>query len=540
MARLSIVLLAFALGCEGRISEPPPLAERPDVVTPEQCVGIIDAPETGWGLLDPIEYEHAVSTILEQDVQVADQLDAEQGSHITLLGAERLNEVAAALVLDHPLGNCTDDTCAEAFLQGAAQRAFRRSLDPEEQAFVSGRFADARSAGADVRRATAMVVEVLLQAPQTLYTPVFGAPRADGLIQLSGDEMATRMALFLWSGVPDEALRSAAAAGELDTSEGVAAQAARMLDHPRAEVALGRFAVDWLGLEGGATRDPLATADKDPARFPEMSDTMRAAMRREVIKLVGRALEGDDGVSTLFTSRDAYVDTDLATLYGVDAPEGGEGWVELPEGERAGLLTRAAFLANYAGASVRSPIRRGVFVLEEVLCRPLGEPPPNANDVRVEGGASDDGVRSVREDVIARTQGSGCIECHSAINPAGFLFDRYDAIGRFQLEEVVDVDGDAHTFTLDPSGDLLGTPFGDALELSTHLAQSPVVRECLAERLFEQAVGRHVAAEDACSIAEVRAQLVEHGDLRQALVALVTHESFRFVRPSSATSGEER
>ncbi|MBO6939757.1 MAG: DUF1592 domain-containing protein [Deltaproteobacteria bacterium] len=529
----TVLALGLALGCQGVIGDAGKAPVDPDGPRdPAACVGVIDAPETGWGQLDPIEYEHAIQTILGIDTAVAGRLDEHQGSHITLLGAESLNEVAADLVAAHELGGCTTDECATEWLVATGRRAFRRALDADEQAFVEGRYADARATGMDIREATAVVTEVLLQAPQTVYTPVLGPIDADGLVELSGAELATRMALFLWAGVPDDALMVAAESGALDTPEGLAAEAQRMLDDPRTGVALGRFAVDWLGLEGGPTLDPLAIAPKDEDRFGDVSDSLRAAMRKEIEMLFADTVREGGSLRDLLTTRRAWVDDELAALYGVDAPDGGEGWVELPEDERAGILTRAAFLANYAGAEVRSPIRRGVFVIEEVLCRHIEEPPPNANDVAVTGGATEEGeVRSVRDDVDARTRGGECAACHDMINPVGFLFDHYDALGRYQTEEMVEVDGEAHHFAVNASGAVQGAPLNGALELAEYLAESGEVSTCMSEHFFESATRRGIAPEDHCSVATAEATLAEGGSLRDALVAIVTAESFRYVRP---------
>ena len=198
----------------------------------------------------------------------------------------------------------------------------------------------------------------------------------------------------------------------------------------------------------------------------------------------------------------------------------------------AGILTRAAFLATFAGAEVRSPIRRGVFIIEEVLCRHIEEPPPNANDVAVTGGVTDAGeVRSVREDVDARTRGGECAACHDMINPVGFLFDHYDAIGRYQDEETVRVADEAHSFPVNASGAVQGAPLNGALELAEYLAESDEVSACMSEHFFEVAARRGIAPEDHCSVASAEATLADGGSLRDALVAIVTAESFRYVRP---------
>ena len=358
--------------------------------------------------------------------------------------------------------------------------------------------------------------------------------------RLRGSEVATRLALLLWNSIPDQTLLDAAASGELDDEGGIRAQAERMLADPRAREMVREFFFHWLGLDGSDNQPSLEAASKDDALYPEMDDALRASMREELGAFVERIVFEENGsIEALFTDRFAWVDAALADVYGVSGPASGREWVELNPSERAGILTRAAFLSVYSGSRTRSPIRRGVFVLSNALCRSLGEPPPNANDVRVEGGEGEEGVRSVREDVSARTSASECAACHQVINPIGFTFAHYDAIGRFQTRETHVVEGVEHVFDRDPSGalsagsDADGT-FADATELSLALAQSEQVRDCMATRFYEYAMRRHSEDADLCSLERLKTTFREGGTFIDLIVGVAQTDVFRHVNPMEA------
>jgi hypothetical protein len=223
----------------------------------------------------------------------------------------------------------------------------------------------------------------------------------------------------------------------------------------------------------------------------------------------------------------------------------GSAWVEPDPAERAGLFTRAAFLALYAGGEVQSPIRRGVFILERALCVPLGEPPPNASDTPVTGGnvEGEPEVRSVRQDVAAKTSGGVCSGCHDVINPIGFALEHYDALGRFQTEELhVGANGDPVALPIDASGDLPQSDVAGALaggvELSERLAGSRQAQACFAQRWLARALAREPAEADACSLHAAADALAGSGDMRALLDAIVQGDAFRHVR-AAGDAGEE-
>ena len=443
-----------------------------------------------------------------------------------------------ASVFPCDIAGAADDACATEFVDGFVTRAFRRPVSAEEREWLLGVYGDAKSE-LGFRDAMEVLLSVVLQSPQLLYVGEVGVEREGlppGVRALTDHELASRLSYFLWNTTPDEALLDAAARGELAAGAGLRAQAERMIADPRARETVQRFFWQWMQLDGGRLHHPLEETVKDAARYPEYDEAMRAAMRTELEAFVERVLsEGDGSFESLLTDRSAYVNASLASLYGVSggpATDSEWAWVELDGSERAGLLTRAAFLTVFSAANVQSPIRRGVFVLEEVLCQELGEPPPNASDVPVEGGEVDDGsgaavVRSVREDVEARTSDPQCATCHGLINPVGFAFEHYDAIGRWQ-----DEDPSAGT-AIDSTGRLAGTdvdgPVADAIALSEALARSERVRQCFADRWLVRALGQAPGEADACTEEAIRERFIETGSVRELLITIVESDAFRYL-----------
>lgn len=439
-----------------------------------------------------------------------------------------------------------DDACVDTFIDGFGARAFRRPLDDEERAWLRAVYDDVQ-VDATFAESMDVVLQVMLQAPAALYMFEAGSGDAEGeMRRLSDYEIASRLSYFVWNSMPDEALFEAAAAGELSQSDGLRAHAERLLADPRAEHNIQRFFSGWLQLDGGQLHHPLESTDKDTTLYPEYDDALRAAMRAETEAFVRRTFfEEGASFDKLFTGTYAYVNGPLAALYGVDGPsDDSYQWVDLDSSERAGLLTRAAFLTVLSTKNVTAPIRRGVWVIEEALCKKLGDPPPNANDTPVEGGSvqNEDGeieVRTVREDVEARTSDDQCAACHSVINPVGFSFENYDAIGRWQIDEVgtgLPVDASGKLVGSDVDGDLV-----DARDLSQRLAESEQVRGCFASMWAGTAFGQgsgtgHDFAIDSCSEQQIAERFAaangSGGDMRELLLGIIDSNAFRFINIS--------
>jgi hypothetical protein len=549
LAALTMIGSVTIGGCTGVLDGGPGLAGRAPGSPPGSgaCSTAVRASPAGLVRLTPDQY---VATV--QDLVGAPELElrvTDAGPILTETGVRELRDAVEATVAARDAWSAEVvpcDTsgavvpgCVDAFLDGFAARAYRRPLTADERSRLEATF-EAASAELSFADAMDVLVQVVLMAPQVVYRQDIGVadPSLPASIRrLTDHEVAARLSYTLWGTTPDAALLARADARGLSSAADVQAEARRMIADPRSRRVLGRFVWTWLGLDGNELHRGLAETEKDPELYPQDSPALRAAMQTEIEALVAWVMEEEGGsLETLLTTRRAYVNGPLAELYGV--PHGGGAddwrWVELPEGERAGLLTRAGFLGVHSGRRVSSPIRRGVVVLEEVACVALGAPPPDVNNVLPEGGEQLDEsgrtvVRSVREDVHARTRGAECVGCHDTINPVGYAFEHYDALGVFRTTEAltglpIDASG-----ALGRTGDADG-PVADAIELSERLAASDTTRRCVADRLLTRFYGSEASAElSECARDAARDAAIRTGRIEDVVLAIVGDDAFRLV-----------
>ncbi len=446
-----------------------------------------------------------------------------------LLAAE---EIAARAVKDHlrelvpcKVTDATADACAEHFLVTFTRRAFRRPATAAELAPLRALFAATR-AESDFRTAVEWTVQAVLQSPQFLYRIEFGEPTpGESVVPLTGLELASRLSFFLWASLPDDALLLAAERGELGTAEGVAAQARRMIADPRARHAVRSFHRQWLHLDG------LDALSKSSAAFPEYTPELRESWHQSVDAFVEDAFWNQGTLSALFTSPALYLDARLAALYGQPVPAGsGMHAVSADPRQRAGILTQPALMALLSTSNQGSPIKRGVFTREKILCQTLAPPPPDIPIVPPDPHPD----ATTRERFAEHTASAACAGCHRMIDPVGFGFERYDSLGRYREVE--------NGKPVDSRGELSATredaiegPFQDAVELTTRLAHSSQVRDCVASQWYRFAMGRLEQANDLCSLREVQGRFARSkGDLKDLLVAITLTPAFRY-KPAGAT-----
>jgi len=285
-----------------------------------------------------------------------------------------------------------------------------------------------------------------------------------------------------------------------------------LLEDPRARRAAAEFYRQWLGLRA------IDTMVKDAAAYPALTPELRAGMQAEIGATVENLLwAGDRKLSTLLTAPVAFVNPALARLYGVD---GAGPMVTLPAPERAGILTQAGLLAVYALPDQSSPVHRGKFVREQVLCQELPPQPPNLMVTAPEV----DPRRPTRERFSQHAKDAACSVCHRLMDPIGFGFEAYDGLGRFRATDgggAVDASG-MLTDTRDADG-----PFDGARALAERLSKSAEVRDCVATQWYRYALGRLDGPGDACSLKQLRDGFASSkGDLRELLVAVTQTEAF--------------
>ncbi len=359
------------------------------------------------------------------------------------------------------------------------------------------------------------VLETVLQSPLFLYRVESSSEIVDGVIPLSDYEVASRLSYLLWNTMPDEELFAAAAAGSLMSIAEVSAQAERMLDDDRAGEVVVRFHHQLLEVDKISTIAPSANAFPDaPENLAELALEEHERFIRDVV------FGGGGGLATLLTSSETFIDESLAAVYGVEGISGDEFvHVDLDPTQRRGLFTQVGFLAANSTSLDPDPIHRGVFMARRVACLDLGAPPDGVPALPpFEPGQTN------RERVAAHTSDVLCATCHLAtINPFGFAFESFDAIGAWRdIDNGQPVDTAVEVTLGDYS-----EPVSGAVELADVLAASERVHQCYVEHWIEYATGQKSTSADRPMIDRLGgASLNEQQSLHDLLIALTVSPAF--------------
>ena len=432
--------------------------------------------------------------------------------------------IAATAVSDlHALLPCEsgdgEDNCAAAFIDDFGPRAFRRPLTEQQRDDLLA-FYDTNKADHGFDAAIELLIQRFLQSPYFLYRVELGMAEPDdtGAIPLDDYELASRLSYLLWGSMPDDELFAAAEAGDLQDPDGIAAQAERMLGDPRARAAVASFHRQWLQL------DTVDTMNKDASVITDLDDELRASLKDGTVAFLEHVVfDGAGDLTTALTAEYTFADDTLAPLYGVPSPGSSTPVrVDLPEGQRAGLLTEASVLALTAKPNQTSPVIRGAFIQARLRCETLPEPPPDVDVTPPEV----DPNATTRDRWAQHSADPLCAGCHQIIDPLGFGLEHYDAMGRWRDDEnglPIDASGTI------VDGDDANVDFDGALELAQILSSEQAVRECFVEQWFTFAHGRAPEEGDNCSIDSLRTTFEESdNDIPTLLIELTRTPSFRY------------
>jgi mono/diheme cytochrome c family protein len=395
---------------------------------------------------------------------------------------------AARQWLQAPLRARGDDAArVRAVVRALLPRAYRRPATDAEIARSTQLGAAVLRGGGSLTEALRAVLQASLTSPHFLFRLETGAVAgaAGSVVALGGNALASRLSYFLWGSAPDETLSDRARQGTLSETAGLTAEVDRMLADARAESLATDFASQWLELRNLADRTP------DPARFPDFDDELRASLRRETELLFLTVLREGRDVRDLLDCDFTHVDARLAAFYGLEVPEGAQGFVRvmLPPAlrERGGVLGHASVLAITSNPTRTSPVKRGKWVLENLLGQPPPPPPPGNDTLANE--AAIDSSRSFRDQLAQHRERRACAVCHVRMDALGFALERYDAIGRYREQDAGGV--------IDCSGELPdGRVLAGLADLKAALRQDPAFVRTLARKLFVYAVGRDARPHD--------------------------------------------
>jgi hypothetical protein len=397
------------------------------------------------------------------------------------------------------LAGCADDACLQAFFASALPALYRRPIEDADTTKLVTAVHDLEpKLGRD--EAMARAVEMALMSPDFLYLPAFGDPSRpiSGGIELAPYELASRLSYLVWASAPDAKLLEAAKQDDLRTDAAIERETRRLLADPRAGRGIARFVHNWTG-EINLASKPHA----DPAWTSELaSDALSETSQHVSSWFTGSA----PAFSSLLVSNSAFVSPNLASFYGPGAPG------------RVGLFTQASFLATHSTNSASSPTLRGKWFMERALCHSMGSPPANAAAMAP---AFEPWMQT--RDWHEKLQGTkGCNNCHGLMEPPGYVYEGFDAIGRARTTER---DKPVRTnATLATGTDMDGTYAGPA-DFMAAASKSPTVRACFASNWLSHALGRGVNDAELPLIAAVSGAL--ETDAREALVLITTSPAFR-------------
>lgn len=439
--------------------------------------------------------------------------------------ADALGRLSPCLAeLDADVDAATDE-CLGQWVDQIAQRLLRAPVSEEKKLELLANFAV--GGGDSPGDGVATLLMALLLDPQFLYFfEVNGEELAPGVLTLSSHEVGARLARVLWNSVPDDELMAAVSQG-FDPAT-LAQQIERMWDDPRATVAISRFFGEWLELE----RMPYPAKSFAPDAAAQNS--LRQAMLDEVHWLIDELVMKQGGTyADLLLDRQTNVsDPLLAAIYGTQDT----GLFSLPEGQRAGLLTRAGWLSTMEipRSDAGHVIKRGVK-FSHFICRPLPPPDPDAFPSNDPADPASGPAVAIRERFQMATAEAQCNSCHQFLDSWGAPFGNYGSAGEWiEFETVSDENGDSRELELNTEVsvnlDGVQVPTSNAIELSQALSESGVGRECLARQFTQYSLGREVAQGEGC-VAQAAVDVLTHPDpelasIRSAFAAFMSSDAF--------------
>lgn len=414
----------------------------------------------------------------------------------------------------------SDDERGVAFIRAFGEKAHRRPLTESEidaymALFERGKTSYTEHSGLEA--GVRLVLEAALQSPHFLYRVEQSDDVKRGVVPLDGYERASRLSYFFWRTMPDEQLFEAARSGALDSADGVRTQASRLVADERARDTVIEFFEKILEVERYGRIAPSVSA------FPDVSGRdLGVWAEEETARFLGGVMYDDAGTLRDFlTSKKTFVNEGLAAIYGLDGTFGDDYQpADLNPAERSGILTQVGFLASHATSVDPDPIHRGVFIARRLNCIAIKAPPDTVPPLPAPNGQSN------RQLVTEHTEaeGTSCRNCHSTvINPFGFAYEHYDAIGAYRTEDR------SHPVDAQTEAPIDGETvvIRDAVELSEALAESKSVHECLSGHLLSFAQGRNKSAEDAVLVEQLGSASLQGGSsFLDLMVEMAVADSF--------------
>jgi hypothetical protein len=420
----------------------------------------------------------------------------------------------------------TGAACYTTVLRNFASAAWRRPATDEELA----PYVALATGQADPTLGLSTAMRAVLTSAKFLFRIELDSNVEDATPHALGAyEVATRLSYALWSTMPDADLFSAAQSGALLQADGVLTQTRRLLDSGYGLTPLvDNFMAQWLNVNQVLAIVPDATL------FPEFTDELRQDMIAETKLFAQEFLGSSLPVTSIFNADFTYLNQRLAQHYGVaGVTSPTHQRVALTGTNRRGLLTLGSYLAATSNPTRTSPVKRGLYVLDRLLCEAPPPPPPGV-DVNIDQGSGLENL-SVRERLAEhQAKGAGCAGCHVLMDTIGLGLEKYDAVGKYrESDEFGPIDATGQL----PSADgTTTTPFDGAQQLADMLATDPRTLTCAVEKLMTYTLGRQFGPDqDPLKQAIASAATASGGSLRAAIETLVVNDVFLKRRAALAT-----
>lgn len=398
-----------------------------------------------------------------------------------------------------------------------SKRAWRRPVIRAEVERLMKLFDASRNSGDNFDQSMSVALQAVLVSPHFLFRvePNRTPDRADGSYALNDWEIASRLSYFLWSSMPDDELFRLAGEGQLIDPVVRARQIQRMLNDPKAHALAENFAGQWLNLR------LLATMQPSRRDYPSFSESLRTAMQKETELFFHALLIENRSLLDFLDADFTFVNERLARHYGISDVTGDEfRRVKLSDGNRGGVLTHASILTLTSNPTRTSPVKRGKWILENILGTPPPPPPPDVPDLEESREAIAKGT--LRERMQLHRANPNCATCHERMDTLGFGFENFDAIGGWRSK-----DG---KFMIDASGILPdGKKFAGPAELKKILKENKAAefRRCLTEKLLTFALGRGTEPADRPTVDAIcRAVAADGNRMQQLVLEIVQSDAF--------------
>lgn len=414
--------------------------------------------------------------------------------------------------------------CAQQILSTFARRAWRRPATASELDRMMGFLTLAKDNGDGFDAGVKLALQAILLSPNFLFRVELDPdPASTTPHRVTDLELASRLSYFLWSSTPDEELLSLAEQHQLSAPQTLSAQVDRMLEDPKSEALVQNFAGQWLETRAVDEVDPNKTS------FPQFDDALREDIKAETDDFFRAFLHEQRPVREMLDADFTFLNDRLAAHYGLP-PVGSEDLqrVTLPaDSQRGGLLRQASFLAITSHANRTSPVKRGKWVLSHLLCKEPPPPPPgvqsNIDAIQLEG--------TLRQKLEEHRSNPSCSGCHALMDPIGFGFENYDAIGQYRTKD--------EGFDVDASGALPdGQTFTGPAELAQILKADPNLSKCVTQNLMVYALGRGNDAKDTCALQQMADTFDARGGSFRDLIHVITESEPFTMRRGEAEGGQ--